>query len=365
MMYFMDPQHGSRRRAMVRDRANRFVEDIDQSIDNALQDTRNRARGVLSEMTARLSDEQTPDWILEERVRANLGRIGQNTRGISINADEGRIHLTGHVIRGDEEAIVKSAMRTRGVQGVENRLQVVDNPQDIPALQTSRPMQTNQSNWSPATRLLSSVGGSLLTLYGLTRKGLAKPVLSSAGLVLTARGMTNLDTKSLLGLGLGENAIRVNKAINIYAPIDEVYQFWHNFENFHLFMNHVKQISTRDAISTWTVAGPAGTSVEFQSRVVQDIPNQSIAWETLPDSQVQSAGFVRFDENRDRSTRVTVQMTYVPPAGALGHVVAQLFGVDPRQAMNEDLIRLKSLLEEGRTSSEGKTVEYTDTNNMQ
>jgi len=364
LMYFMDPEHGSRRRLMVRDRANRFVSDIDESIDIALQDTRNRARGVLSEMTARLSDEQTPDWILEERVRSNLGRIGQNTRGVTVNTEGGRIHLTGQIVRGDEEAIVKSAMRTRGVHGVENRLQVVNNPQDIPALQTSRLTQPAQGNWSPATRLLSSVGGSLLTLYGLTRKGLAKPVLSTAGMVLTARGMTNLDTKSLLGLGLGENAIRVNKAINIFAPIDEVYQFWRNFENFHLFMNHVRQITTGDGISTWTVAGPAGSSVEFQSRIVQDIPNQSIAWETLPDSQLQSAGFVRFDENRDGSTRVTVQMTYVPPAGALGHAVAQLFGVDPRQAMNEDLIRLKTLLEEGKTSSEGKSLEYTDTGNM-
>ena len=54
---------------------------------------------------------------------------------------------------------------------------------------------------------------------------------------------------------------------------------------------------------------------------------------------------------------MTVQMNYVPPAGALGHAVAQLFGVDPRQAMHEDLIQLKSLLEEGETSKEGTTVE--------
>ena len=79
-----------------------------------------------------------------------------------------------------------------------------------------------QHNWSPTTRLLSSVGGSLLTLYGLTRRGIAKPVLGTAGLVLTVRGLTNMDTRSLLGLGLGENAIRVQKAINILAPVDEV-----------------------------------------------------------------------------------------------------------------------------------------------
>jgi uncharacterized membrane protein len=51
-------------------------------------------------------------------------------------------------------------------------------------------------------------------------------------------------------------------------------------------------------------------------------------------------------------------MTYLPPAGVVGHAVAQLFGVDPRQAMNDDLIRLKSLLEEGKTSTDETTVEY-------
>ena len=370
MMYFLDPQHGNRRRAMVRDKANRFVNNIDDSIDRAIEDTRNRTRGMLSEMTAKLSDQGAPDWILEERVRSNLGRLARHARGVSVTADGGIIHLSGPALREDEEAIVKTALRTRGVHGVENRLQVVDSPQDIPALQGEPSSRRRavpdvmQTNWSPATRLLSSVGGSLLTLYGLTRKGVAKPVLSTAGLVLTARGMTNLDTRSLLGLGMGENAIRVNKAINIFAPIDEVYQFWRNFENFPLFMSHVKEITTRDDVSNWRVEGPADTTAEFQARVIQDVPNELISWQTLPDSQVQSAGFVRFDENRDGSTRVTVQMNYVPPAGAVGHAVAQLFGVDPRQAMNEDLIRLKTLLEEGKTSAEGRTIEYGDTTDM-
>jgi uncharacterized membrane protein len=259
-------------------------------------------------------------------------------------------------------------MRTRGVHGVENQFQVFDNPQDIPALQSAamtrgQTSSSAQHNWSPTTRLLSSVGGSLLTLYGLTRKGVAKPVLGTAGLVLTARGLTNLQTRSLFGLGLGENGIRVQKAINIFAPVDEVYRFWRNFENFPLFMNHVKEISVEGDISHWTVKGPADSPYNFKSQITQDIPNELIAWETLPDSEVHSAGFVRFDENRDGSTRVTVQMSYIPPVGVLGHAVAQLFGVDPRQAMHEDLVRLKSLLEEGKTSTDERTVEYVDTGN--
>lgn len=369
LMYFMDPQQGARRRAMVRDKANRFVNNLDESIEKAMEDTRNRTRGVLSEMTAKLSDQGAPDWILEERVRSNLGRIAGHARGVTVTADGGRIYLSGPILREDEDAIVKTAMRTRGVHGVENQLQVFDSPESIPSLQGQLSPQRSlrpdweQRNWSPATRLLSGVGGSLLTLYGMTRRGVAKPVLSTAGLVLTARGVTNLDTRSLLGLSGGESGIRVNKAINIFAPIDEVYQFWRNFENFPLFMNHVKEISTQGDVSNWKVAGPAGSTVEFQSRVTQDIPNDLIAWETLPDSQVRSIGFVRFDENRDGSTRVTVQMAYIPPAGVAGHAVAQLFGVDPRQAMHDDLIRLKTLLEEGKTSTDDTKVEYSGRTN--
>jgi len=363
LMYFYDPRLGNRRRALVRDKVNSLVDSVDDSVDVAMEDMRNRARGVLAELSAKLSDQGAPDWILEERVRTNLGRIPRHSRALQVQADGGRIYLRGPALREDVDAIVKTAVRTRGVHGVENELQVFDTREDISALQGSPSPKRQvlpewqQQNWSPAMRLISGVGGSLLTLYGLTRRGITKPVLSTAGLVLTARGVTNLDPRSLLGLGLGENAIKIQKAININAPIDEVYQYWHNFENFPRFMNHVKEVSTENGLSTWTVAGPAGTSVEFQSHITQDIPNELIAWETVPDSQVQHAGFVRFDQNRDGSTRVTVQMNYVPPAGALGHAVAQLFSVDPRQAMHEDLIQLKSLLEEGETSKEGTTVE--------
>jgi uncharacterized membrane protein len=366
LMYFLDPQQGNRRRAMVRDKVNSFVNRLDDSIDVAMEDARNRARGALAEVSAKLSDQGAPDWILEERVRTNLGRMARHARGVTITADGGRIYLSGPVLREDADAILKTAARSRGVHSVENQLQIFDSPENIPALQGEPSPQRHarpdwqQRNWSPATRLLSSVGGSLLTLYGLTRRGVAKPFLSTAGLVLTTRGLTNLDARTLLGLSTGDTGIKVNKAINIFAPIDEVYRFWRNFENFPLFMNHVKEISVQDDVSTWKVAGPVGSSVEFQSHITQDIPNELIAWETLPDSQIQHAGFVRFDENRDGSTRVTVQMIYVPPAGAMGHAVAQLFGVDPRQAMHEDLVRLKSLLEEGQTATDNTTVEYAD-----
>src|SRR5215211_2925096 len=148
LMYFLDPEHGTRRRAMVRDKANRFVNNIDESIDIAVEDTRNRARGVLSEMTARLSDQGAPDWILEERVRSNLGRMARHARGVTVTADGGRIYLSGPVLREDEDDIVKAAMRTRGVYGVENQLQIFDSPESIPSLQGEpSPLRQPRPDW--------------------------------------------------------------------------------------------------------------------------------------------------------------------------------------------------------------------------
>jgi uncharacterized membrane protein len=367
LMYFLDPQLGNRRRALVRDRFNSLVNNFDNSIDAMLQDTRNRARGILSEMTARLSDQDSPDWLLEERVRAALGRATRHSRLLEIRSNGGHVLISGPALRSEKEEIIKFASQARGVHSVQDEMQVVEKEKDLPSLQipntgaytyTGHPQP--RQNWSPAMRLVSGVGGSLLTLYGMKRSGFSKPLLSTAGLLLTTRSLVNKDTKSMLGMGTAENGFKVRKAININAPIDEVYQFWHNFENFSLFMEHVKQVSVQDGVSTWRVAGPAGTAIEFQAHTTMDIPNELISWETSPDSQVQHKGFVRFDQNREGGIRVSVQMEYLPPAGVVGHAIAQLFGVDPRHALNEDLVRLKSLLEQGRTSTSTGTAILSD-----
>lgn len=367
LMYFLDPQQGNRRRAQVRDRVNSLINTLDDSIDTIREDTRNRARGILSEMTARLSDQSAPDWLLEERVRAIVGHATRHARLLDIRSNRGHILISGPALRADKDKILKSAARTRGVYSVQDEIQVYETTKDLPSLQipntgtyTSSAHPRERQNWSPARRLIGGVGGSLLTLYGLKRKGLSKPLLSAAGLLLTTRSMINQDAKLMLGLGQAENAFKVRKAININAPIDEVYRFWRNFENFKGFMDHVKEISVQDDVSTWKVAGPAGTAVEFQSHITTDIPNELIVWEALPDSTVRHTGFARFDENWDGGTRVSVQMEYLPPGGALGHAVAELFGVDPRHALNEDLVRLKLLLEEGQPSSSTATAMHID-----
>ncbi len=53
-------------------------------------------------------------------------------------------------------------------------------------------------------------------------------------------------------------------------------------------------------------------------------------------------------------------MRYCPPAGVIGHAIARLLGSDPRTRLDEDLVRLKALLESGRTRAHGEQVALAD-----
>lgn len=95
------------------------------------------------------------------------------------------------------------------------------------------------------------------------------------------------------------------------------------------------------------MSGPAGVPVEWDAEITERIPNKTIAWKTVPGATVEHAGIVRFDPNPDGTTRVEIRMSYNPPAGAIGHVVASLFGADPKSEMDADLARMKTLIETG------------------
>ena len=90
------------------------------------------------------------------------------------------------------------------------------------------------------------------------------------------------------------------------------------------------------------------------------MPNEVLAWRTEPGSPVQHAGIVRFQPNADGGTRVDIRMSYNPVIGGLGHSVALLLGADPKHAMDDDLVRLKSLIEHGKTSAHRAAVTLKD-----
>jgi uncharacterized membrane protein len=149
----------------------------------------------------------------------------------------------------------------------------------------------------------------------------------------------------------------LEKTITIHAPVDQVFRFWSNPENFARVMEHVEEIKrTGENRFRWVISGAAGTSVAWTSRIVQSIPSRLLAWRSEPGSLLRSAGVIRFDPAGEGSTRLHLILSYHPPAGAVGQAVANLFGIGAKRAWDEDLARIKSLFEIGKTTAHGETV---------
>ncbi len=96
--------------------------------------------------------------------------------------------------------------------------------------------------------------------------------------------------------------------------------------------------------SHWTAKAPAGASVEWEAEIHNEIPNELIAWRSLPGSDVPNAGSVHF-RDVPGGTEVRVVLAYEPPAGRVGAAIARLFGEEPSQQVAEDLDRFREIME--------------------
>ena len=143
--------------------------------------------------------------------------------------------------------------------------------------------------------------------------------------------------------------IRVRKAITVNRSPEEVYGFWHDLRNLPRFMHHVESVQvTDDRRSHWKVKAPAGMSVEWDAEIVEDQPDDRIAWRSVPGSQVDNAGSVRFvPAAGNRGTEVHVELRYSPPGGAIGAAIAWLFGESADQQIDDDLRAFKQVIETG------------------
>ena len=204
------------------------------------------------------------------------------------------------------------------------------------------------------TIALKLIGGAL-ALYGLTRRGAFGSMLRSlgTGLMMGAVGRSGL-TGALPAIDR-RRAVDIQKTLYIEAPLDQVYAFWSNYENFPLFMSHVREVEDLgDGRSHWRVSGPGGVPIEWNATLTQQTPNEVIAWRSEGGSMLENAGIIRFGTS-GTGTRVDLRFCYHPPAGGAGQAVAELLGSDPRAKLNEDLGRMKSLLEATtRSESHGK-----------
>jgi uncharacterized membrane protein len=353
LMYLFDPDRGKRRRALMRDKAAHGVSKTGDAISKTSRDLTHRARGVMADAGSLLYRKDVDDEVIVARVRSKLGRLVSHPHAITVTSENGQVTLRGPILAGEAENLINRVSAIAGVKGVENGLEVHEESEHISALQggeprTGRSFAFSKTNWSPTARLIAGTAGGALAFYALRGRNPLRTPIAAAGLSLFTRALTNIELPRLVGVGR-KPGIEVQKVINIAAPVERVFEFWNRHEDFPLFMSNVKEVrKTGEGRYHWTVAGPAGVPVEWDAEITKLIPNKSLEWESLEGSAIEQKGRVLFQALSEGETSIEIKMSYNPPAGVLGHLVAKLFGADPKSEMDADLMRVKTYIETGR-----------------
>jgi uncharacterized membrane protein len=354
LMYLLDPARGRARRAMVRDKTVSSVNEAGTGLRRTGQYLRDSSRGLVAETRARFRHEVASDYKVGARVRSNFGRIVSHPKAIWVTVVDGNVTLCGEVLASEHPGLLAAAKGTRGVRSVIDQLNVRETSEGVASLQgdgkrASPWIPLMRDSWSPLTRTLVGLTGGAIGFYGAVRRDWVGAGLGLLGLGMATRGVTNLPAGRLVGVGAGHRAVDVQKTVNINAPVGEVFGFFSRYDSFPQFMSNVRDVRDHgNGYSHWTVAGPAGVTVEWDAELTEFEPHRCIAWQSVPGSTVDNAGVIQFQENPDGSTKVDIRLSYNPPGGALGHLVAKMFGSDPKSEMDGDLLRLKTTLEKGR-----------------
>jgi len=223
-----------------------------------------------------------------------------------------------------------------------------------------RPAESeDEINVGGTERILSAVAAAALAVVGLRRKRLRPFLLPIAGSLLSRAVSGRCAVNRALGRNTARHdrvspvasvprgeGVKVERSVVVGRPVQEVYQFWRNFENLPRFMDHLESVTVIDENrSHWVAKAPAGLRIEWDATIHNEIENELIAWRSLPGADVNNAGSVHFTPTADGRTEVRVVLSYEPPAGKLGAAVAKLLGEEPSGQVEDDLRRFKQVME--------------------
>lgn len=145
-----------------------------------------------------------------------------------------------------------------------------------------------------------------------------------------------------------QKGIKVVKCCTINRAPVELFRFWRQFENLPQFMPHLLSVAQTSSTESHWVAQIGKKKAEWDAVIFNEHPNELIAWRTLEGSDIAHAGSVRFKPAPgNRGTEVTIAFEYEPPVGKAAAFISKLFGKEPGQIVEKDLMRFKAIMETG------------------
>lgn len=172
--------------------------------------------------------------------------------------------------------------------------------------------------------------------------------LLAAGMLVYYAARRSEGTRRLPFVGK-RRTVHLEGSINIDRGAEDIYNYWRNFVQLPKVMTFLDRIEDRGGgLTHWVAKGPLGTSIEWDSEVVDDIPNERISWQSLEGSDINTWGNVQFRDNpRGRGTNVTVGLNFEPPGRMAGAAIGHFLTGLEQAMLNQNLRNLKAYMETG------------------
>lgn len=136
VMYLFDPDRGSRRRALLRDKLATAANKVPDAMSATARDLRNRAKGLAAAARSKVSSsEPATDQVVEARVRSKLGRVVSHPHAIHVTTHRGQVTLSGPILAPEVPELMSRIKAVDGVKDVVNQLEEHEQSGNIPALQ--------------------------------------------------------------------------------------------------------------------------------------------------------------------------------------------------------------------------------------
>lgn len=248
-------------------------------------------------------------------------------------------------------------------------------PQDVAG--DERPDGTDRSDREASSgdlgrgeQIASAVVGGVLLAAGIRRRSLGGAAMTLVGGWLCYRGLVGDRPAGMLsdedgdagedgtdGAGGSDGddeddaveTVDVTRSVTVDRPADELYDLWRDPDTMRrVFAGAVSVTAQGEDHWRWTLNGPRGWGVSWDTSITEARPGEALRWETDGDAASWSEGSVEFrDAPAERGTEMTFEFRLEPPGGRLGEAVATRLGVVPGTLVERVLDRFKSLAETG------------------
>lgn len=205
------------------------------------------------------------------------------------------------------------------------------------------------------------VGGAILTLVGLKNwRSFLGLGLAGVGVGLIYSGLQknrafDPDLPTRLLNTMATEGSDVSASITIARPVADVWAAWRNLSNLAHCMSYIEAVQPIDQTRWHFIArAPKGDfTVQWDAEIIEEVENELLVWRSIEGSELNNEGMVEFIALPDgQRTEIRARIVYFPPAGKVGHALAELLKGLSTKFVEEDLRNFKQFVETDQLQSD-------------